>query len=155
MQTIEIRTELDIEELREGSWGGAPERIKRLTDSEIETIFFALEELSNDLGKLYTRTEINDIFWFEEEWIEELIGRKIIWSDEFAPDEEELELYRNASEYYDDLIEFWKYDLDFTKADKQILVSEYIRKEIGNDLYITENASAVERVMLKIFNERW
>jgi len=154
MQTITVTSELTIEELRDTSWGQAPATIKRLTDTEIEIIFFTLEEISE--GKPYSRTEVNDFFWFENEEIENFIGRKILWSEETAPEsDEEIELVRRSSEYYDDLIEFWKNDLDFNLADKDILVSEYIRKEIGNDIYITEHAADVQQMMLKIFKERW
>lgn len=47
-------------------WSGAKDRVKYLTDDELDTIERILEEL-NPEGM--SETEINDLFWFEEDII--------------------------------------------------------------------------------------
>jgi hypothetical protein len=52
-------------------WSGALDRVKYLTYNELEQIESILEELYPD-GM--SETQINDIFWFEEDWIAEMLG---------------------------------------------------------------------------------
>lgn len=52
-------------------WSGACDRVKYLTDEELDTIESILEEC-NPEGM--TETEINDFFWFEEDTIAEWLG---------------------------------------------------------------------------------
>lgn len=78
MIDIEYKDYLTAEEVRETSWGGAKARVKRMTDEEIEICFDMISDIYYD--NLPTRTEINDIFWFEDELIEEIIG---VNKDEF------------------------------------------------------------------------
>jgi hypothetical protein len=52
-------------------WSGALDRVKYLTDDELIQMSDILCELNPD-GM--TETEINDIFWFEEDWIAEMLG---------------------------------------------------------------------------------
>lgn len=52
-------------------WSGACDRVKYLTDKELDTIESILEEC-NPEGM--TETEINDFFWFEEDTIAEWLG---------------------------------------------------------------------------------
>lgn len=52
-------------------WSGACDRVKYLTDEELDTIESILEECNPD-GM--TETEINDFFWFEEDTIAEWLG---------------------------------------------------------------------------------
>lgn len=52
-------------------WAGAKDTVKYLTDEELDTIEKILEELYPDgMGE----TELNDLFWFEDdliaEWLE-------------------------------------------------------------------------------------
>ena len=47
-------------------WSGAKDRVKYLTDDELDTIERILEEL-NPEGM--SETEINDLFWFEKDII--------------------------------------------------------------------------------------
>lgn len=51
-------------------WSGAISVFNRLTTEEIDT----LEEILIDSGQILSSTEINDIFWFEDEWICEVLG---------------------------------------------------------------------------------
>lgn len=52
-------------------WSGALDRVKYLTDEELETIEVILEELNPD-G--LSDTEINDTFWFGEDEIAYWLG---------------------------------------------------------------------------------
>ncbi len=54
-----------------GFWSGGRDRAELLTDEELDTI-------ENELSELYPdgmdETQLNDLFWFEFEFIAELIG---------------------------------------------------------------------------------
>lgn len=52
-------------------WSGAKDTVKYLTDEELDTIENILEEMYPD-G--VDETTINDIFWFEDDWIAEMLG---------------------------------------------------------------------------------
>lgn len=52
-------------------WSGAKDTAKYLTHNELDTIETVLEELYPD-G--VDETTINDIFWFDDDWIAELLG---------------------------------------------------------------------------------
>lgn len=52
-------------------WSGATYTAKYLTDSELESIEAQLEELYPD-G--LSETQVNDLFWFEDNFIAEMLG---------------------------------------------------------------------------------
>ena len=52
-------------------WAGAEDTVKYLTDAELDIIESHLEELYPD-GM--TETAINDLFWFDDDYIAELLG---------------------------------------------------------------------------------
>ena len=52
-------------------WSGAKDTVKYLTEEELDTIENILEELYPD-GM--SDTQINDLFWFEDDWIAEMLG---------------------------------------------------------------------------------
>lgn len=52
-------------------WGGAKDTVKYLTDDEMDTIENILEDLYPD-GM--DETELNDLFWFEDNLIAEWLG---------------------------------------------------------------------------------
>ena len=52
-------------------WGGAKDRVKYLSDEQLDTIENTLEEL---YPEGMSETEINDLFWFEEDTIAEWLG---------------------------------------------------------------------------------
>ena len=58
-------------------WGGAKINAEQLTSEEFDT-------LENELEDLYpggmTDTEINDLFWFDFEWVCEILG--LTYNDE-------------------------------------------------------------------------
>ena len=53
-----------------GFWGGAKEN--KFTRNEFEQLNYILDDLYN--AKAPTETDINDLFWFEEETICNLLG---------------------------------------------------------------------------------
>ena len=64
-----IKYELDITNFE--FWAGAKDRVKYLTDDELEQIAFMLEDMYPD-GM--DESTLNDIFWFEEDFIAECLG---------------------------------------------------------------------------------
>lgn len=73
-------------------WSGAKDTVKYLTDRELEQIEAILEELNPDGME---DTQINDIFWFEEDWIAEMLGYEdfeaLMHRDDDEEEEEEEE----------------------------------------------------------------
>ena len=51
-------------------WSGAKQTAQYLTDDDFDIIENILEEE----GESYSDTDINDIFWFEKDWIAEMLG---------------------------------------------------------------------------------
>ena len=52
-------------------WSGAKDTVKYLTDDELDQIEAILEDSYPDGME---DTQINDIFWFEEDWVAEMLG---------------------------------------------------------------------------------
>ena len=52
-------------------WSGAEDRVKYLTDEELDTIEQELEELYPEGME---ETQLNDLFWFDFDFIAEIIG---------------------------------------------------------------------------------
>lgn len=52
-------------------WSGAKDTANYLTYKELETIEYLLEDMYPD-G--IDETTLNDIFWFENDWIAEMLG---------------------------------------------------------------------------------
>lgn len=78
-------------------WSGAVDRVKYLTDDELDTIEAILEDVYPD-GM--DETQINDLFWFEEDWIAEMLGYEDFEAIMHRDDEEEEidALYHDYSE---------------------------------------------------------
>ena len=51
-------------------WSGGKDTVEELTFAEILTIWDYLEETNGEMDE----TEINDFFWFERDYIAELLG---------------------------------------------------------------------------------
>ena len=52
-------------------WSGAKYTAETLTDGELDTIECIFDELYPDGA---SETTVNDIFWFERDWIAEMLG---------------------------------------------------------------------------------
>lgn len=64
-------------------WGGAAKFAAKLTEEELETVEEILEELENDGDEhWFTETDLNDLFWFEQdvicEWLD--ITEDEVWN---------------------------------------------------------------------------
>ena len=81
-----IKKEIDsFEELKENSWSGATDTLKRIEELGLEDEFMEiLEEGFCDCEP--TETELNDFIWFETDEINNLLGRNA--SDLFENEEE-------------------------------------------------------------------
>lgn len=82
-----IKKEYDYNDLKENSWSGAVNTLRRIEEANKE------EELMNFLEDIFyenipTATEVNDVLWFEPEMIYESLG--ITEEDENEKDEEEV-----------------------------------------------------------------
>lgn len=74
------------ETLREFTfWSGAKETAKHLTGEQLDQIESILEDCYPD-G--ISDTQINDIFWFEQDWIAELLGFRS-WEDLIGIEDED------------------------------------------------------------------
>ena len=51
-------------------WSGAKDTAQYLSDDDFDII----ENILEDEGESYSDTDINDIFWFEKDWIAEMLG---------------------------------------------------------------------------------
>ena len=66
---MKVFTEIELRNFE--FWSGAKYTAEHLTDNELDTIEAILEdEYPDGLDE----TKINDIFWFEEDWIAEMLG---------------------------------------------------------------------------------
>ena len=75
-----------FEELKENSWSGATDTLKRIEELELEKKFMEiLDEVFYDCE--LTETELNDFIWFETNEINDMLGRNT--SDLFEEEEEE------------------------------------------------------------------
>jgi hypothetical protein len=61
-EDVKVYRETDLTDFE--FWSGALDRVEKMTDDELRQISFILEEMYPD-GM--TETEVNDIFWFEED----------------------------------------------------------------------------------------
>ena len=73
-------------------WSGAKDTVKYLTDDELEQIEAILEDAYPDGME---DTQINDIFWFEDDWIAEMLGyndfEELMHRDDEEEEDEEEE----------------------------------------------------------------
>lgn len=56
-------------------WGGAADFAHQLTSQELDIIEETLEEMFQ--SDIPSETEVNDIFWFEQDGIAELLGTTV------------------------------------------------------------------------------
>lgn len=71
-------------------WSGAKDTVKYLTLDELDTIESILEDIYPDGME---DTQINDLFWFDDDWIAEMLGyndfEEIMNRDEEDEEDEE------------------------------------------------------------------
>ena len=81
-----IKKEYDYNDLRNNSWSGAVNTLKRVEEANKE------EELMNFLEDIFnenipTDTDVNDLLWFEPEMIYESLGITDEDEDEVTPED--------------------------------------------------------------------
>lgn len=76
-------------------WSGAKDRVKYLTDDDLEQIE---DFLNTEYPDGISDTELNDIFWFEEDFIAQMLGYSNF--DELMKDRKELQGTNNTKLWY-------------------------------------------------------
>lgn len=69
-----IKKEFDFEDLKQECWSGAINTLETIEQNEKEQDLINL--LENDFEQIPTITEVNDLLWFEDEYIFEQLGIK-------------------------------------------------------------------------------
>ena len=71
--TITVTNELDFYDLMNQCWSGAVDTLKTIEENNMENALMALiNECFCDVAP--TLTQINDLLWFDDEWIFETLG---------------------------------------------------------------------------------
>lgn len=70
--TIEIKKELNFEDIKEMAWSGAIYTINIIDDHEKGNEFMQL--LTETFTEIPTDTEINDFLWFDSDYILDTLG---------------------------------------------------------------------------------
>lgn len=83
---IRVIDDMDFDEIRRTSWCGAISTANRITEEGKEDEFCNLIEECYPEG--IDRTSLNDILWFEEDWIFEMLGIKDEEEEEESGDDE-------------------------------------------------------------------
>jgi hypothetical protein len=68
-----IKKEVSLQEF--DFWGGAADFAHQLTSQELDTIEETLEDAYG--YEIPTETEVNDIFWFEQDWVADILGTTV------------------------------------------------------------------------------
>ena len=84
--TMKVYTETSLTNFE--FWSGAKDTVKYLTYDELEQIEAILEDVYPDGME---DTQINDIFWFEDDWIAEMLGYEDFEALMHRDDEDEEE----------------------------------------------------------------
>ena len=72
---LEVKRELDFYDLEKECWSGAEDTLKTVREHNMEDeLMNFLESYFGEFGETPTMTEVNDLLWFEDEWIFEQIG---------------------------------------------------------------------------------
>ena len=59
-------------------WSGAADKVQSLTNEDLDNIEAALEDCFGE--NMPTETDINDLFWFDSDYIAEILGYED-WDD--------------------------------------------------------------------------
>ena len=55
-------------------WGGAKDTVKELYEEDFNIIQSAIEEMECDENGMIEEVDLNDIIWFERDWIARILG---------------------------------------------------------------------------------
>ena len=85
---LKICKEYDFDDLKNNSWSGAIDTLETIEEHGMEDELMDFLEMYFADSETPTDTEVNDLLWFESEWLFEQIGLN---EDEEEEDEEEEE----------------------------------------------------------------
>lgn len=86
MHTITVRRTLDFHDLMDECWSGALDTLNTVYENDKEDELMSLLAL-DVFGDTPDLTEINDLLWFDSEWIFEQLG--ISDSDDMEEDDDD------------------------------------------------------------------
>ena len=55
-------------------WGGAKDTVEELYEEDFNIIQSAIEEMECDKNGMIEEVDLNDIIWFERDWIARILG---------------------------------------------------------------------------------
>ena len=55
-------------------WGGAKDTVEELYEEDFNIIQSAIEEMECDENGMIEEVDLNDIIWFERDWIARILG---------------------------------------------------------------------------------
>lgn len=55
-------------------WGGAKDTVEELYEEDFDIIQSAIEEIECDENGMIEEVDLNDIIWFERDWIAHILG---------------------------------------------------------------------------------
>lgn len=55
-------------------WGGAKDTVEELYEEDFNIIQSAIEEIECDENGMIEEVDLNDIIWFERDWIARILG---------------------------------------------------------------------------------
>lgn len=73
LTTITVRRELDFNDLFNECWSGAVDTLRTIQENNKEDELMSLLAL-DVFGETPDLTEVNDLLWFDSEWIFETLG---------------------------------------------------------------------------------
>ena len=82
--TITVKRELDFNDLMDECWSGAVDTLNTISENNKEEELMSLLAL-DCFTEVPDLTDVNDMLWFEDDWIFEMLGIK----EEDDDDEEE------------------------------------------------------------------
>ena len=90
MMTITVQRELDFNDLMNECWSGAIDTLNTIAENNKEEELMSLLAL-DCFGSTPDLTDVNDLLWFEDEWIFETLG---INTDDDEYEEEMMDMKR-------------------------------------------------------------
>ena len=73
MRTITVRRELDFYDLMDECWSGAIDTLKTVQENDKEEELMSLLGL-DVFGDTPDMSEVNDLLWFDSDWVLETLG---------------------------------------------------------------------------------
>lgn len=86
MHTITVRRTLDFHDLMEECWSGALDTLNTIYENDKEEELMSLLAL-DVFGETPDLTEVNDLLWFDDKWVFEMLG--INTDDDDSEDEDD------------------------------------------------------------------